>query len=436
MLLRKGLNKEQIFKQEVVFKKYICMKLNSKMLIPLLSILLCLPVSLIANNEVVSSNKVVKNDRFVVSDETVVNNEEVVNNRISEVEDVLSEKQQQIIAIAALTANGDLENLKNELEAGLDAGMTVNQIKEAIIHAYAYCGFPRSIRGLQTLMEVLETRKTQGINDQSGVEASPINDDRSRYDRGKEILGELTGVPQDGPRTGYSAFAPQIEIFLKEHLFADLFERDLLTYTERELVTISVIASIGNAEPMLQSHLKICLHLGISPEQLQQFADIINSKVGGTKANSAQQVLNNVLSELNYDSSAISKGISEIFPQGELIENNFTGNAWHTRLVTDRDNFNTTVGNVVFEPKARTNWHSHPGGQLLLCTRGKGYYQEKGKPKQVLNPGDVVEIKPDIIHWHGAAPDSEFEHIAISPQLDKGSVVWLEPVVDEEYYKY
>ncbi|MDD4777624.1 MAG: carboxymuconolactone decarboxylase family protein [Fermentimonas sp.] len=399
------------------------MKLNSKILIPLFSILIFLPNSLIANNELAERGD------LATSDEIILN----------EVNGGLSEKQQQIIAIAALTAKGDLANLKIELVKGLDASLTVNQIKEAIIHAYAYCGFPRSIRGLQTFMEVLETRKAQGIIDVLGDEASPINDDRSRYERGKEILGELTGLPQTGPRTGYSAFAPQIEIFLKEHLFADLFERDVLTYAERELVTISVIASIGNAEPMLQSHLYICLQLGLSPAQLQQFADIINSKVGGTEANSAQQVLNNVISELNYIPSEIkndqSERKSEIFPQGELIENNFTGNAWHTRLVTDRDNFNTTVGNVVFEPKARTNWHSHPGGQLLLCTRGKGYYQEKGKPIQLLNVGDVVAILPDVVHWHGAAPDSEFEHIAISPQLDKGSVVWLEPVTDEIYNK-
>jgi len=124
---------------------------------------------------------------------------------------------------------------------------------------------------------------------------------------------------------------------------------------------------------------------------------------------------------------------SQIFPKGELINNEyFQGNAWLTRLVTDKENFDVTVGNVLFEAGSKNNWHSHPGGQILLATKGIGYYQERGKPKQLLKVGDVVEILPNIEHWHGATPDSEFEHIAISPQQSKGSVVWLEPITDEE----
>ncbi len=210
----------------------------------------------------------------------------------------LTEKQQSLISIAAITAAGDLEALKPSLNKGLDAGLTINQIKESLVHLYAYCGFPRSIRGLQTFMEVLNERKAQGINDVSGAEASPIEDERSKYERGKDILGELIGVPQDGPRTGYSAFAPEIEIFLKEHLFADIFERDILTYAERELVTISVISSIGKAEPMLRSHMNICLNVGITPEQLQQFVSVIESAIGKKEAKAAQQVLDDVLAAL------------------------------------------------------------------------------------------------------------------------------------------
>ena len=210
----------------------------------------------------------------------------------------LTKKQQNLISIAAITAAGDLEALKPSLNKGLDAGLTINQIKESLVHLYAYCGFPRSIRGLQTFMEVLNERKAQGINDVSGAEASPIEDERSKYERGKDILGELIGVPQDGPRTGYSAFAPEIEIFLKEHLFADIFERDILTYAERELVTISVISSIGKAEPMLRSHMNICLNVGITPEQLQQFVSVIESAIGKKEAKAAQQVLDDVLAAL------------------------------------------------------------------------------------------------------------------------------------------
>ena len=207
----------------------------------------------------------------------------------------LTKEQQSIIPIAAYTAKGDLQSLKAALNKGLDTGLTVNETKEAIVHLYAYCGFPRSIRGLQTLMAVLDERKAKGINDEWGPEASPTTDERSKYERGKEILGELTGAPQDGPKTGYAAFSPEIEVFLKEHLFADIFERDVLSYSERELVTISVLSSMGGVEPMLQSHLKICLNLGFSPGQLQQFVSIIASTVGEKEAKAAQAVLEEVL---------------------------------------------------------------------------------------------------------------------------------------------
>jgi len=198
-------------------------------------------------------------------------------------DDTLSVKQQSLIPIAAYTAKGDLLQLKTALNEGLDAGLTVNEIKEAMVHLYAYCGFPRSISGLQTFMDVLEERKAKGITDEVGNDASPINEQRSKYERGKEILETLTGVPQSDTLSGYAAFAPIIDVFLKEHLFADIFERDVLSFAERELVTISVLSSIGRAEPMLRSHLNICLHLGFTPGQLNEFIGIIKEKVGKKK---------------------------------------------------------------------------------------------------------------------------------------------------------
>lgn len=207
----------------------------------------------------------------------------------------LNAKQQSIIIISAFTANGDLVQLQEALNNGLDAGLTVNEIEEVLVHLYAYCGFPRSLRGLQTLITIMDERKAKGINDIMGNEASPIKDERSKYERGKDILEELTGIKEQEPKTGYAAFAPVIDTFLKEHLFADIFERDVLNYQQRELVTVSVLSSIGGVEPMLRSHLKICLNVGLTPNQLQQFVSIIKSTAGEKKAASAQSVLDEVL---------------------------------------------------------------------------------------------------------------------------------------------
>ncbi len=207
----------------------------------------------------------------------------------------LDSKQEAIIRIAALTGKGDLDKLKTELNTGLDAGLTINQIKETLMHVYAYAGFPRSLRGLQTFISVLEEREAQGIRDELGSDASPINDERSKYERGKAILQELSGTPETEPKTGYAAFAPTIEVFLKEHLFADIFERDVLTYQERELVTISVLTSIGGVEPMLRSHFNLCLNVGLTPNQLEEFVEVINTSLGDKEALASKKVLEEVL---------------------------------------------------------------------------------------------------------------------------------------------
>jgi len=207
----------------------------------------------------------------------------------------LDNKQKAIIKIAAITAKGDLSKLKEELNAGLDSGLTINQIKEVIVHLYAYCGFPRSIRGLQTFMTVIEERKTKGITDPVGNEASVIKDEGSKYKRGEAVLEKLTAAKQDGPKKGYAAFSPEIDVFLKEHLFADIFERNVLTYSERELVTISVLASIGGVEPMLQSHLNICLNVGLTSNQLKEFVAVMKSTIDRKEAAVAQKVLDDVI---------------------------------------------------------------------------------------------------------------------------------------------
>ena len=221
--------------------------------------------------------------------------EEAVNGaetRYSEANRVLAEREKAIVTVASYTGKGDLENLKQAFVQALDAGMTVNEINEVVIHAYAYCGFPRSLRAIQTLMQVVEERKADGITDVIGRGASIITDNRSRYERGCDVLAEISGVPADAPKAGYAIFAPTIERFLKEHLFADLFERDLLTYRERELTTVSVLAGVGGVEPMFGSHAAICMHLGVTPEQLSAMLNIVEMNLGKTYSEPLRKVLN------------------------------------------------------------------------------------------------------------------------------------------------
>lgn len=122
-----------------------------------------------------------------------------------------------------------------------------------------------------------------------------------------------------------------------------------------------------------------------------------------------------------------------VFPMGEKNEafaQYFVGQSYLNMLSTER----VTIGNVTFEPGCRNNWHiHHKGGQILLCTAGRGYYQEWGKEAQELHPGDVVNIPPEVKHWHGAAKDSWFAHLAVEVPAEGASNEWLEVVNEEDY---
>ena len=129
-----------------------------------------------------------------------------------------------------------------------------------------------------------------------------------------------------------------------------------------------------------------------------------------------------------------TSGVQAIFPKGNLgPAENFTGKAWNFGLVANDTMYNTLVGNVYFEPGARSNWHIHPAGQILIITDGVGYHQIKGQPRQTIKKGDVVKCPPNVMHWHGASPESGLQQIYIVPNTEKGIVQWMQPVTDEEY---
>lgn len=126
--------------------------------------------------------------------------------------------------------------------------------------------------------------------------------------------------------------------------------------------------------------------------------------------------------------------VESIFPKGELgSAENFTGKAWNTGLVANDSTYNTVIGNVYFEPGARSNWHTHPAGQILIIIDGVGYHQIKGQSRQTIKKGDVVKCPPNVLHWHGASPDTGMQQMYIIPNTEKGIVTWLQKVTDVDY---
>jgi quercetin dioxygenase-like cupin family protein len=133
-----------------------------------------------------------------------------------------------------------------------------------------------------------------------------------------------------------------------------------------------------------------------------------------------------------YDKQPV---VNSLFPKGEKVTNNNFKGTVYLQTLMEGDSLNpTSVGNVTFEPGARTKWHLHPGGQILLVTEGVGYYQEKGQVKKILRKGDVVKCPPNVPHWHGASSDKGFVQVALTNR-HLGATVWLQEVTEEEYNK-
>jgi 4-carboxymuconolactone decarboxylase len=204
----------------------------------------------------------------------------------------LSPKQQSIVTIAAFTAKGDLEKLKIALNEGLDAGLTINEIKEILVQMYAYTGFPRSLNAISTFMTVMDDRGKKGLSDELGREASPLPSNKSRIELGTEIQTRLIGAPATG---GYIAFTPAIDEFLKGHLFGDIFGRDSLDFQSREIATISALASMEGVNAQLQGHFNVGLNVGLSQAQMRSLILVIESRVGKKEADNAFAILEKVI---------------------------------------------------------------------------------------------------------------------------------------------
>jgi len=204
-------------------------------------------------------------------------------------ENRLSDTQKAIIPIAAFAASGDMQKLNRALDAGLDASLSINAIKELLVQTYAYAGFPRSLNALGALMKIVETRRESGLADIVGPEPShiaPIG--QALLDAGTRNQTALVGAPVKGPLFD---FAPAIGTFLKTHLFGDIFSRDNVDWQTRELATISMLAALDGVDSQLQSHLGMSLNVGLTENQLVDFVGVLSERVNQTAAARAEEAM-------------------------------------------------------------------------------------------------------------------------------------------------
>jgi len=357
--------------------------------------------------------------------------------------DALSVKQQRLVAIAAFTANGDLPALATALNEGLDASWTVNEIKEVLVQMYAYAGFPRSLNGITTFMDVLDQRHDKGIVDEVGREPSPMPAGKTSVEVGTEMLTRLGALPAGR----HLQFCPAIDTFLKGHLFGDIIARDNLDLPSREIATISALATLGGVDPQLGSHFNVGLSAGLTEPQLRSLVAVIAEKLDRKHGDHAAEVLAQALRKRAAGATRqeARPSLDAAPPRKVLVQNKaarsveaapaeyFIGAARVERLFQNAAPARSAGASVRFEPGARTAWHAHPLGQTLVVTSGTGWVQQWGEPKQVIEAGDVVAIPPNVKHWHGATATTAMTHLAIQEQLDGKTVDWREPVSAEQY---
>lgn len=314
---------------------------------------------------------------------------------------VLTMTERAVVTASALAAKGEIQLLQAAVSEGVSRGVPFDVYREIFVQLYAYCGFPRSLNALAVLMNLAKERGW-----------TPPKEDISKVVPSDVALGtvnqtKLCGRSVSGPLFD---FAPPIDLFLKTHLFGDIFRREQLDWRMREIATVAMLEAMGDVPAQRDAHIQIAKQNRVTDAQLREILGLARDVARG-------------------------EAMTSPFPLGNpntAYEKYFSGRSWLSSVAGDQ-RLGLPVHNVTFEPGCRNHWHAHTGGQLLIAVGGVGYYQERGKTARRLVPGNVVEIPPNVEHWHGAAPESWFAHLAMEGHPGENRNSWLEPVSDADY---
>ncbi|MBT64980.1 MAG: carboxymuconolactone decarboxylase [Puniceicoccaceae bacterium] len=279
---------------------------------------------------------------------------------------------------------------------------------------------------------MLETRKASGIEDSFGEEATPLPENFDSHEAGNQVRNELVGRDITDNPSAYARFAPVIDDYLKAHLFGDIFARDTLSYKDREIATLSALAAMEGLSPQLKGHFRVSLNVGLSQTELLDFVQALKTSVSAKSADTAGDALSEVIAE-RYSAEGIRVSRAGIHPPTKGSPDYFTGTAEIDNRFGKHPPSVVRGATVTFEAGARTAWHTHQHGQLLIVTEGSGLVQEWGEAAKVIRPGDSVWIPPHKKHWHGASANSPMAHIAIVEDPQGNATEWMELVTDEQY---
>lgn len=324
----------------------------------------------------------------------------------------LSPRDRSLVTISVLVATGKPAQLERHLGRALDNGVTPTEASGVLAHLAIYSGWPSAVSALEVYDRVYTARK---VDTSSLAAAAPpvpaLASDAARARNANEQ---------------FATTAPKFTQLTNEVVFAQLWRRPDLSVRDRSLVTIAALSGMGD-DDQLDLYFRRGVESGLTREQMAEAITHLGFYAGWSKATKAMTAMARTLGP-----SQTQPGRPEPSAPPQA-SSNFTG------AVSVGERIRTSGGSrlggapVTFQAGARTHWHTHPIGQLLIVTDGRGWMQIEGEPVRAIGAGDVVWTPPGAKHWHGATPSSAMTHVAVSETEPGRAVTWLEPVSDAQY---
>lgn len=321
----------------------------------------------------------------------------------------LAPRDRSLVVLSALIATGKTAQMASHLNRGLTNGVKPSEISGMVTHLAFYTGWPNAVSALGVIEQVFGERKVDLAALRAGISRTPA---------------------RPGHAADTAAPVSKFSTLTTEVILGDLWKRTDLTPRDRSLVTIAALAANGDTE-QLGAYVQRGLENGLTRLEINEALTHLAFYAGWPRASAAIDVAGKVFAGGKRASSA---GLQHIPPGQSPVAapaGNFTGSATVTSPFSGTGNAQLSGATVTFQPGARTNWHSHPFGQFLIVTEGRGLVQAEGEPVREITSGDVVWTGPGVKHWHGATRTNAMSHVSVTEIAEGKAVTWLAPVTDE-----
>lgn len=329
----------------------------------------------------------------------------------------LTPRDRSLVTVAVLVATGKTAQLEGHLARALDNGVKPSEIAGLITHLAFYSGWPSAVSALEVVDRVYRAR---------GIDPATARPTTGALLRA--VPGEAARA--DTVQRQVAPTAPKLAELTDDLLFGDLWRRPDLAPRDRSLVTIAALAAMGTSDP-LAFHLRLGMENGLRRDELAEAFTHLAFYAGWMRAMAAVATL-----AATQQATPAGEPLT-IVPPGTAPSagpaSNFTGAVQVSSPFKGTGDARIGGATVTFQPGAHSNWHSHPLGQLLIVTGGRGWVQAEGEPVRAIGPGDVIWTAPGVKHWHGATRTAPLTHVAVAEALGGRSVDWLGPVSDAEY---